>query len=267
MIWCTIAQSLTVQVVAFSSISDNHFCHDVLFRTSILIQHDPLCTNREQKKKNRQSTLRKRAKQREFYLLHLQSEGRYDATKTPLPKPDPERWIPKSQRSYNRRDRGRGKNKSNVGAQGGGAGAGMEREAAKLDVAARAAKAGAGGDGDGGGTEHGEHQGVVERRGQEGKGGEEALRLFCRQDDCAWSRRSNFAMPFYWVASAASRNMGAAWEPWYSIWPYWRPLVPCPSSNCRPCSVQWWCRQQKSSRGEGPKGLIFKFETRSRAEI
>ena len=63
--------------------------------------------------------------------------------------PDPERWIPKSQRSYNRRGgRGRGRFKSNIGAQGGGAGPGMEKDAAKLDVAARiAAKSSSSGDG------------------------------------------------------------------------------------------------------------------------
>ena len=110
----------------------------------------------ERKKNNRESILRKRAKQKEAYLKRLESEGRYDPNKIPLTKPDPERWIPKSQRSYNRRGRGRGgggryNNKSNVGAQGGGAGAGMEKDAAKLDVAARvAAKASGGGDGSGG---------------------------------------------------------------------------------------------------------------------
>ena len=112
----------------------------------------------ERKKNNRESILRKRAKQKEAYLKRLESEGRYDPNKIPLKltKPDPERWIPKSQRSYNRRGRGRGgggryNNKSNVGAQGGGAGAGMEKDAAKLDVAARvAAKASGGGDGSGG---------------------------------------------------------------------------------------------------------------------
>jgi len=107
----------------------------------------------ERKKKNRESILRKRAKQREVYLSRLASEGLYDPNKTPLPTPDPERWIPKSQRSYNRRGgRGRGRFKSNIGAQGGGAGAGMEKEAAKLDVAARvAAKLRNSGDADDGG--------------------------------------------------------------------------------------------------------------------
>ena len=101
------------------------------------------------KKKNRESILRKRAKQREAYLSRLASEGLYDPNKTPLSSPDPERWIPKSQRSYNRRGgRGRGRFKSNIGAQGGGAGPGMEKDAAELDVAARiAAKSSSSGDG------------------------------------------------------------------------------------------------------------------------
>jgi len=89
----------------------------------------------ERKKKNSDAVLRKRAKQREAYLSKLEADGRYDPKQSP--QPDPERWIPKSQRSYNRRGR-RGRNKG-VGAQGGGAGAGMEKDAAKLDIAARAA--------------------------------------------------------------------------------------------------------------------------------
>ncbi|KAL7553853.1 hypothetical protein ACHAWF_017254 [Thalassiosira exigua] len=103
----------------------------------------------DRKKKNRDAILRKRAKQREAYLSRLASEGRCDPAKAP--KPDPERWIPKSQRSYNRRGRGRGggRYRSDVGAQGGGAGAGMERDAARLDVAARGAGAGDGGTGSG----------------------------------------------------------------------------------------------------------------------
>ncbi|KAL7466626.1 hypothetical protein ACHAXS_006916 [Conticribra weissflogii] len=92
----------------------------------------------ERKKQNREAILRKRAKRRDAYLARLQAEGRYNPDQKPLPKPDPERWIPKSQRSYNRRGR-RGRYKSNVGAQGGGAGAGMEKDAAKLDIAARVA--------------------------------------------------------------------------------------------------------------------------------
>jgi hypothetical protein len=116
-----------------------------------VVSLSPSSNRSERKKKNRESILRKRSKQREAYLSRLESEGLYDPSKPSLSKPDPERWIPKAQRSYNNR-RGRGKYKSNAGAQGGGAGPGMDRDAAKLDVAARvaAAKSGSGG-GDGGG--------------------------------------------------------------------------------------------------------------------
>ncbi len=79
--------------------------------------------------------MRRRAKKREAYLEKLQKEGRYNPDKPS--KPDPERWIPKNQRSYNRRGR-RGRNKF-VGAQGGGTGFGADKDAAKLDAAARAA--------------------------------------------------------------------------------------------------------------------------------
>ena len=107
-----------------------------------MVSFSPSSNRSERKKKNRESILRKRSKQREAYLSRLESEGLYDPSKPSLSKPDPERWIPKAQRSY-----------KNVGAQGGGAGLGMDRDAAKLDVAARvaAAKSGSGG-GDGGGV-------------------------------------------------------------------------------------------------------------------
>ena len=70
----------------------------------------------------------------------MQKEGKYNPDR-PV-QPDPERWIPKTQRSYTKRGR-RGRNKF-VGAQGGGTGAGAEKDAAKLDVAARAAARAAG---------------------------------------------------------------------------------------------------------------------------
>ena len=53
-----------------------------------------------------------------------------------LVKPDPERWIPRKQRSYAKRGR-RGRNKF-VGAQGSGMGG--SKDAMKLDAAARAAQ-------------------------------------------------------------------------------------------------------------------------------
>ena len=85
------------------------------------------------KSKNIEHRLHQRAKKRDAYLAKLQAEGKYNPLKPT--KPDPERWIPKNQRSHSRRSRkGRGKMS---GAQG--AGAGTEKDAAKLDAAARAA--------------------------------------------------------------------------------------------------------------------------------
>jgi signal recognition particle subunit SRP72 len=88
-----------------------------------------------EKNAKRQAILHRRSRKREAYLQKLEDEGRYNPDKPS--KPDPERWIPKAQRSYNRRGR-RGRQRF-VGAQGGGTGAGAERDAAKLDAAARAA--------------------------------------------------------------------------------------------------------------------------------
>ena len=94
-------------------------------------------TGGESTKKNakRDAILHRRSRKREAYLEKLEHEGRYNPDKAS--KPDPERWIPKAQRSYNRRGR-RGRQRF-VGAQGGGTGAGADRDAAKLDAAARAA--------------------------------------------------------------------------------------------------------------------------------
>ena len=79
----------------------------------------------------RQAALKRRAKKRVAYLAKLEAAGKYDP-KNP-PTPDPERWIPKKQRSYNRRGR---KNKGKfVGAQGGDSNA---KDVAKLDAAERA---------------------------------------------------------------------------------------------------------------------------------
>lgn len=89
----------------------------------------------QEKKAKREAALRRRAKKREAYLEKLESEGRYNPDRPS--KPDPERWIPKAQRSYSRRGR-RGRQRF-VGAQGGGTGAGADRDAARLDAAARAA--------------------------------------------------------------------------------------------------------------------------------
>lgn len=76
-------------------------------------------------KRSRESVLRRRAKQREKHLAKLQERG-IDITRPP----NPDRWIPKYERSKNRR---RGQHK---GAQGGF----TEKDAAKYDVAARKAE-------------------------------------------------------------------------------------------------------------------------------
>ena len=79
----------------------------------------------------RQAALKRRAKKRVAYLAKLEAAGKYDPRNPPTP--DPERWIPKKQRSYNRRGR---KNKGKfVGAQGGDSNA---KDVAKLDAAERA---------------------------------------------------------------------------------------------------------------------------------
>ena len=85
----------------------------------------------EAKAKKRAAVLKRRKKRREAYLAKLQSEGKYDP-KNPKP-PDPERWIAKKQRSYNKRGR---KNKGKfTGAQGGDI---SSKDAQKLDAKSRA---------------------------------------------------------------------------------------------------------------------------------
>jgi len=74
----------------------------------------------------------KREKQRLKYLALLTEKGKYDPRKPATP--DPERWIAKKSRSYNKRGR---KNKQKFsGAQG--IGDGGAKDAAKLDAYARA---------------------------------------------------------------------------------------------------------------------------------
>ena len=87
-----------------------------------------------ERRERREVAARRRARRRERYLEALERAGKYDPTRPA--KADPERWIPKHQRSYGRRGRrGRGRH---VGAQGGGAGAGHDRDASRLDAKARA---------------------------------------------------------------------------------------------------------------------------------
>eukprot|EP01041_Mallomonas_annulata_P004624 gene4624-9182_t len=75
---------------------------------------------------------RRKAKRRELYLLQLQATGKYEPSR-PV-KPDPERWIPRNQRSYAKR--GRRNRQKFVGGQGSGDGA--QKDMVKLDVYARA---------------------------------------------------------------------------------------------------------------------------------
>jgi signal recognition particle subunit SRP72 len=85
------------------------------------------------KTSKKEAVMEKRAKRRE---AHVKSLPPLEQERTP----DPERWIPKSQRSYHKNRRGRkGRYHTNgtTTTQGGGSGAGADRNAAKLDVAAR----------------------------------------------------------------------------------------------------------------------------------
>ena len=90
---------------------------------------------RKRAAKSPESIARKRAKRREAYLANLRARPDYNAS-IGLVNPDPERWIPRKQRSHGKRGR-RGRNRF-VGAQG--AGMGTEKDALKLDAAARAAR-------------------------------------------------------------------------------------------------------------------------------
>lgn len=79
----------------------------------------------------REAALKRRAKKRTAYLARLSADGKFDPRNPSAP--DPERWIAKKQRSYNKRGR---KNKTKfTGAQGGDANI---KDVAKLDAAARA---------------------------------------------------------------------------------------------------------------------------------
>merc|ERR1712071_158848 len=86
----------------------------------------------KKKKKNQASILRYRAKKREAYLTKLTEEKKYNPDKPT--QPDPERWIPKKQRSYHRRRKNR---KYGAGTSHQGIATGMEEK--KLDARARAA--------------------------------------------------------------------------------------------------------------------------------
>eukprot|EP00978_Attheya_sp_CCMP212_P014212 scaffold36167_cov51-Attheya_sp.AAC.1 len=87
------------------------------------------------KTSKKEAVMEQRAKRRE---AHVKSLPPAEQERTP----DPERWIPKAQRSHHKNRRGRNKgryqsNNATTTTQGGGSGAGADRNAAKLDVAAR----------------------------------------------------------------------------------------------------------------------------------
>ncbi|RQM26975.1 hypothetical protein B5M09_005483 [Aphanomyces astaci] len=91
----------------------------------------PALAKEKKKGENRERVLRKRAKRKAQFIASLKAKADYNPL-IGLVNPDPERWIPRKQRSR----RGR-KNRKFVGAQG--AGMGTAKDAAKLDAAARAA--------------------------------------------------------------------------------------------------------------------------------
>ena len=84
-----------------------------------------------QPKRDKDAILRRRARKREAYLEDLERKGLY--RKDHPTKPDPERWLPKYERSYARRRRQQKQGRVHRGAQGGVS----DIDASKLDVAAR----------------------------------------------------------------------------------------------------------------------------------
>lgn len=90
---------------------------------------DQSSTDQKRKKKSHDAILRRRARKREEHLANLHKRGVYNPDHPT--KPDPERWLPKYERSYNRRRRNKGG--VHKGAQGGVS----DKDAAKLDVVAR----------------------------------------------------------------------------------------------------------------------------------
>ncbi|GMH73250.1 hypothetical protein TrRE_jg6285, partial [Triparma retinervis] len=86
----------------------------------------------ERRMKNRARTKEQREKRRERHVAKLEALGKYNPNNPPMP--DPERWLPKSQRSHSKKGR---KNRDKFsGAQG--AGGGALKDAAKLDAKKRA---------------------------------------------------------------------------------------------------------------------------------
>jgi len=113
-------------------------------RKLIAVDQDRGGQPERRKGKKPEARMKERAKAREAYLAKLESEGKFNPRRPA--QPDPERWIPKNQRSYNKRGR-KGRSRHNIGAQG--SGAGTEKDAQRLDAAARAARQSGGGAGGG----------------------------------------------------------------------------------------------------------------------
>ena len=81
--------------------------------------------------KSHGAILRRRARDRQTHLDRLAALGLYRPDR-PVP-PDPERWLPKYERSYNRKRRSKGQSQQHRGAQGGVS----EKDTQKLDVVAK----------------------------------------------------------------------------------------------------------------------------------
>jgi predicted negative regulator of RcsB-dependent stress response len=85
----------------------------------------------QDKKKSHDTVMRHRSRQRQAYLDKLAAQGLYRSDR-PVP-PDPERWLPKYERSYNRKRRNKAQQQQHRGAQGGVS----EKDTLKLDVVSR----------------------------------------------------------------------------------------------------------------------------------
>ena len=103
--------------------------------TRRLVVDATVATDPAKAPKSHEAVLRRRARQREAHLAALDRRGLKHTT-----HPDPERWLPKYERSYNRRRRGGKGGVHHKGAQGGVS----DKDAARLDVAARQAARAAG---------------------------------------------------------------------------------------------------------------------------
>mmetsp|Transcript_36669 Transcript_36669/g.117634 ORF Transcript_36669/g.117634 Transcript_36669/m.117634 type:complete len:433 (-) Transcript_36669:225-1523(-) len=106
----------------------------------LLSQEDDDETNKKKPTKSKAAVQRRRDRKRELHLEKLAARGDYDPTNPP--KPDPERWLPKKLRSYNKRLANKNKKQwqqKMSGAQGVDATI-NQKEIAKLDVAARTQK-------------------------------------------------------------------------------------------------------------------------------